>query len=278
MAKKYSVLASLSENTHTNYASLAKRWPQLMSNKRQREKETVWGEPLPCVGFPEFQHELPSIDSTQTADLSDVYTVYRSLRESGLWKEVNTHFSETLRLFYLSSLPQDRVELLSPGKESSGDKKAKHWEDEVDIDDEVLAIEPKTPHDPIFQQADISTADAGMAGHASSTLPSKPPPTTADAAAASSRTETTWAHPTITVPLNTSNVNLTPARISALFTLCGDLPHCEKRVTLAFVDANAFVTFSYVYNFMHPPVEAPEDDEDQVDPTLIQLEELTKRQ
>ncbi|KAK3261398.1 hypothetical protein CYMTET_29695 [Cymbomonas tetramitiformis] len=250
-----------------------------MSNKRQREKETVWGEPLPCLSFPEFQRELPSINSTQTADLSDVYTVYRSLRESGLWKEVNTHFSEALRLFYLSCLPQDPVEHLSPGKVSSGDKRPKHWEDEVDFDDEILATEPKTSlEDPTNREEDTSTADAVMAQDASSTSPSKPPPTAADAAAASSRSETSWAHPTITVPLNTSNVNLTPSRISSLFTLCGDLPCFEKRVTLAFVDANAFVTFSYVYNFMHPPVEAPEDDEDQVDPTLTQLEELTKKQ
>eukprot|EP00976_Prorocentrum_cordatum_P006036 120863-Prorocentrum_minimum.AAC.2 len=57
----------------------------MSSNKRRRGNG---GEALPSVSYKKFCHEVDEHDTKDVAGLPEVYTVYRSLCENGLWKSL----------------------------------------------------------------------------------------------------------------------------------------------------------------------------------------------
>ena len=55
-----------------------------MSGNKRRRGDT--GEALPSVSYKKFCEDIPEHDTSDVASLPEVYTVYRSLCENGLWK------------------------------------------------------------------------------------------------------------------------------------------------------------------------------------------------
>ena len=55
----------------------------MSSNKRRKGNG---GEALPGVSYRKFCHGVPTHATNDVAGLPEVYTVYRSLCENGLWK------------------------------------------------------------------------------------------------------------------------------------------------------------------------------------------------